>query len=524
MRIPDIPPARLYVGMSRRTVRRDPASAREKDIGRPHLAQEALATGASVLISSNALWSPSGGFVEGVRDATFQLASLGYSFALDSAGFTAMKQYKGYRWTVPEYVEMAMHAGAWISGGEWRGPTWDWWAQMDYCVEKEIARSQLEVTRRVHLTAEALGDSLACVDGWLHEVRDVTYAEADDWERAMYPDPMPVLQGWTAQDYLTSIRLADDVFKRAGREWPDVVGIGSVCRRHASGPAGLLTVVPAVAQALPPHVRLHLFGIKGGAVPKLAALAPGRIASVDSFAWDLGVRRYVQKQIKSIPCPDCAAVVDVGCVREDSFFGAGRKAGFCPARVQAAAEAGLDVSSTLEVKSRHLDPWIKTQLEALNHPGVRLPPGGRGRQAIRPEKRGILPWTSAPPSSALASAITDAAPGIRARLRALKQPFSSCHLSAVLWTVALRDRGFQGRLMIDGAFDDERHPVGHDWVEVEDAGRKLILDGAFRQFRRLPVPKAYWPDRSIPFAEVTPEIIKSLGCGVLLGQSSRLRR
>ena len=41
----------------------------------------------------------------------------------------------------------------------------------------------------------------------------------------------------------------------------------------------------ALDEALPAHVRLHLFGVKGEALSKLGRLA-GRVQSIDSMAWD----------------------------------------------------------------------------------------------------------------------------------------------------------------------------------------------------------------------------------------------
>ncbi len=95
---------------------------------------------------------------------------------------------------------------------------------------------------------------------------------------------MGVLQGWYADEYARCARemLAGDA--------PALVGLGSVCRRRLHGPAGVLAIVQALDAELPTGTRLHLFGIKSGA---LAALAPyaDRIASCDSCAWDMAVRR-----------------------------------------------------------------------------------------------------------------------------------------------------------------------------------------------------------------------------------------
>jgi hypothetical protein len=93
--------------------------------------------------------------------------------------------------------------------------------------------------------------------------------------------PMPVLQGWTADDYL---RHAE-----AMRDLPALVGLGSVCRRSLGGPDGLLHIIAALDRHLPRHVGLHLFGVKGAAIAELAGHP--RIASVDSMAWDYAARR-----------------------------------------------------------------------------------------------------------------------------------------------------------------------------------------------------------------------------------------
>lgn len=72
-------------------------------------------------------------------------------------------------------------------------------------------------------------------------------------------------------------------------EWPDLVGIGSMCRREIHGPQGVLAVVESLDKALPRKVKFHLFGVKGPALDFLAGHE--RLASVDSMAWDSAARR-----------------------------------------------------------------------------------------------------------------------------------------------------------------------------------------------------------------------------------------
>jgi len=134
----------------------------------------------------------------------------------------------------------------------------------DYCCEPEIAADRPLRLLRIAATAVML---MRC------------NAEAS---RRGLPGPMPVLQGWTPAEYA----LCAEWLPLA--RWPGLVGLGSVCRRPVHGPAGILAILEAVDALLPPHVRLHLFGVKSEA---LAALAKHpRVASADSAAWDMQAR------------------------------------------------------------------------------------------------------------------------------------------------------------------------------------------------------------------------------------------
>lgn len=83
--------------------------------------------------------------------------------------------------------------------------------------------------------------------------------------------------------------------RAAGRDGlPALVGVGSVCRRQLHGPEGLLTVLRGLDAALPPSVRLHLFGVKGDVLGNLGSLRT-RVESVDSMAWDFAARMEARK-------------------------------------------------------------------------------------------------------------------------------------------------------------------------------------------------------------------------------------
>lgn len=199
-----------------------------------------LATlGAPLLVSANALWRP-----EQRRFRGCQIYRA-HDVALDSGGFVAMKLYGGFRWSVPQYVNLAAAMA----------PTW--WAQMDFCCEPELASDAAKIRARVAATAVALRECEAIASG------------------TGTPAPMPVLQGWAPQDYCNG-----PLYGRS--EIPALLGVGSVCRREVPG---VLAIVAALDAVLPAHVRLHLFGVKAQALDALLAWFPGRVASIDSMAW-----------------------------------------------------------------------------------------------------------------------------------------------------------------------------------------------------------------------------------------------
>jgi hypothetical protein len=94
---------------------------------------------------------------------------------------------------------------------------------------------------------------------------------------------MPVLQGWRPDDYVRCFDLMQVL------PLPDLLGIGSVCRRHLGGVDGLMSIVAHLDRALPRQHKLHLFGVKGAAIGELAGHP--RVHSVDSMAWDAAARR-----------------------------------------------------------------------------------------------------------------------------------------------------------------------------------------------------------------------------------------
>lgn len=236
------------------------------------LLRTALTLTNKLLISASVFWQPRKGKFAGVGSVLSGYdhvhgpgGSHGLNVALDSAGFTAMVTWKGYPWTIAQYVDLAVRLE----------PVW--WAQMDYCCEKEIATDRAEVRDRMMRTVETLIETLHMVDD-LQDRHGVGYVA----------DPMPVLQGRTPGDYCTSASLVLNYLDRMGRGEPWLLGVGSVCRRTLGGPEGILPVLDALDRELPPGTRLHFFGAESEAIRELSQHP--RALSTDSMAWDSRAR------------------------------------------------------------------------------------------------------------------------------------------------------------------------------------------------------------------------------------------
>jgi hypothetical protein len=260
-------------------------------VGIPHrggkLAFHAFQEGYAAMVSANAFWS--------AKSSEFQVPSATdlaeVDFALDSAGFTAMKlwQTRGaqrgmagvFPWTMAEYVEFASRSGA------------AWWAQPDLCCEPELAHDQAAIDWRVNVTATLLEGALRTLWSWQEELARTCNARTI---ANLLPPPVPVLQGWSASDYLRSLDLMLEVWGR-WEPWlapPVLIGIGSVCRRSLNHPThGLYAILSALDGRLPRGSRVHLFGVKGQSIEQVKRL--DWVASLDSMAYDFGARMAARK-------------------------------------------------------------------------------------------------------------------------------------------------------------------------------------------------------------------------------------
>jgi hypothetical protein len=264
-------------------------------VGIPHrggsLAFSAFEQGYPAMVSASAFWN--------ARTKSFTIPRYTnldeLDYALDSAGFTAMALWKQkgqqaglagvFPWSLSQYLELAALSSA------------SWFSQPDLCVEREVASSEAEVDYRIRATATLLEATLRQLYVWHDELARTCSPRV---VVNMVKTPVPVLQGRRPDDYLRSLDLMLEVWRR-WEPWlapPALIGIGSMCRRPLRDrQEGLLAVLGALEGRLPPNSRAHLFGVKG------ACLAHVRtrpwIASADSMAFDITARRTALQQGRS---------------------------------------------------------------------------------------------------------------------------------------------------------------------------------------------------------------------------------
>lgn len=175
------------------------------------------------------------------------------AFAIDSGGFTELREHGGWQRTPGEYVDQVRRLAA-------ETGTLQWAASQDWMCEEDClaaTRSTIDAhQRRSVLSFMVLRDRAPDVR-WL-----------------------PVLQGQTPAQYEAHVRMYED--NGIALQKMALVGVGSVCRRQ-----GTAEIAALLRQLVAHGMRLHGFGVK---VQGLQAVAP-YLASVDSLAWSLNARR-----------------------------------------------------------------------------------------------------------------------------------------------------------------------------------------------------------------------------------------
>jgi hypothetical protein len=199
-----------------------------------------------------------------------RLPRAGTGWALDSGGFTELRLHGRWQTSAAEYVTAVRRYRDEIGNLEWAAPM-DW-----MCEPFMLAKTGLPIA--------------------VHQARTVAnYLDLRD----LAPDLpfIPVLQGWSRDDYLH----AADMYSRASVDLTaePLVGVGSVCRRQATGE---IEVIFHTLASL--GLRLHGFGVKAGGLARYADC----LASADSLAWSFEARRVA-------PLPGCSHANCANCLR-----------------------------------------------------------------------------------------------------------------------------------------------------------------------------------------------------------------
>lgn len=175
---------------------------------------------------------------------------------MDSGAFSEIDTYGAYRHTPEEY---AAHVNRWY---ELSGRTMVAAVSQDFMCEPFILKKW--------------GRTVAEHQAWT--------VERYDRIRAAVPDAyvMPVLQGYTPEEYVDHIRQYGD--RLTPGMW---VGVGSVCKRNGN-PRAIEDVLLAI-HAERRDLRIHGFGLKKTAVT--SGLVWQLLDTADSLAWSQRARK-----------------------------------------------------------------------------------------------------------------------------------------------------------------------------------------------------------------------------------------
>lgn len=256
-------------------------------VGVPHaggkLAYNAFVNNYRVMVSASAFWKADKGEFRVPYASDLEECE----FALDSAGFTAMRRWKEkgrqaglagiFPWTLPQYIQLVMDLRP------------SWWSAPDLCCEPEICSNQAEIDFRVDGTATLLEATLRQVYAYQNDLARTGHNSREIMN--ILKPCVCVIQGWRADDYLRCLELVLEVWER-WRPWlatPTLIGIGSVCRRNLNHKEhGLFAILAKLEPYLPAGALLHLFGVKGAAVEKVRML--DYVQGGDSMAYDFSAR------------------------------------------------------------------------------------------------------------------------------------------------------------------------------------------------------------------------------------------
>lgn len=197
-------------------------------------------------------------------------------WALDSGGFTELKNYGRWRTTAEEYAAEVRRYRDAIGRLEWAAPQ-DWMCEPWVILGGLHQGQHFTGTKAARGIAPGVPDSLTAAIEQHQRFTVTNFLRL----RRIAPDLpfIPVLQGWRLADYERCAQMYADAGIDLSAE--PVVGLGSVCRRQATAEIG--AIVTTADQGL----RLHGFGVKTQGVSDYGHL----LVSADSMAWSAGARR-----------------------------------------------------------------------------------------------------------------------------------------------------------------------------------------------------------------------------------------
>lgn len=177
------------------------------------------------------------------------------AWIMDSGAFTEIATHGCYRTSVEEY---AAEINRWADD-----PALIAVVAQDYmCEPFIIAKTGLSVEEHQRLTIQRYDALVKLVDPRVYV--------------------MPVLQGYTVEDYLRHLEMYGD------RIGPGAyVGVGSVCKRNTNIEA-IEDILVAIKRARP-DIRLHGFGLKTTALSSW--IVQDCLYSADSMAWSYAARK-----------------------------------------------------------------------------------------------------------------------------------------------------------------------------------------------------------------------------------------
>lgn len=176
---------------------------------------------------------------------------------MDSGAFTELNTFGHYRHSVADY---AAEIRRWKTNGS--GNLMAAIAQDYMCEPFVIAKTGLSVAE--------------------HQTKTIMRFDALRAEDVAGVYIMPVLQGYTADEYVSHIRQYGRRLRLGA--W---VGVGSICKRNGD-PRAIAVVLHAIKTARP-DLRLHGFGLKTTALAD--SLVRSLLVSADSMAWSLNARK-----------------------------------------------------------------------------------------------------------------------------------------------------------------------------------------------------------------------------------------